>query len=161
MRSQRERGRYEPLNETHRRVAEEEEKRRSAERDHARSDAAEPEPYRPGEELRPRRPEIAPDHDPNSPEARRAAREEELQKRAEPGRTDDGRIDPSRDVPETQVEREAEAAEYEITRRGEMTDARAARLALLRSIDRDIQRERDENEGKGLDLDRDSGDHSR
>ena len=39
----------------------------------------------------------------------------------------------------TRIEREAQAAEYEVTGRGEISDARAARLALLRSIDRDIE----------------------
>lgn len=71
------------------------------------------------------------------------------------------RDDPSQRVPEAKVEREAQAAEFEITGRGEMSDARAARLALLRSIDRDIERENRENEGKEPDLGHDSGDRSR
>ena len=216
MRTEREPNRYEPLNETHRRVAEEEEKRRLAEQDQARSPPVEreAEPVRPGAE---------PDHDPDSPEARLAAKEQELEEKVRLGRItrsemsyqlgrfdneltvemarggtpslaprpdtpgnredeivaggeraepqspqptydarDQGRDDPSRRVPETRIEREAAAAEYEITGRGEMTDARAARLERLRGIDRDIENEGRENEGKGSpDLDNDSGDRSR
>lgn len=68
---------------------------------------------------------------------------------------------PSERLPETRIEREAQAAEYEITGRGEISDARAARLERLRGIDRDIERESHENEGKAPDLDHDSGDRSR
>ncbi len=226
MRSEREPNRYEPLNETHRRVAEEEEKRRLAEQEPARSAQSEPEPFRPGTELRPQRPETAPEHDPDSPEARLAAMQKELEEKVrlgrinssemiyqlrqfdnqlhvemEEGRTpppaqqhdlsgnrgdeiaagaefaepqspqrgeatrdqadDQRREKPSERVPETRIEREAQAAEYEITGRGEISDARAARLERLRSIDRDIERESHENEGKGPELDHDSGDRSR
>lgn len=248
MRSEREPNRYEPLNETHRRVAEEEEKRRLAEQEQARLSAQpEPEPVRPGPELRPTRseitpddphspkarltekerelqeqgreprpsrPEIAPEHDPDSPEARLAAREQELQEQVRLGRikpgemiyqlrqfdnelhaeieqggrpalrdgsgaefenvqaperaadirdqpTEQSRDDPNQRTPEARIEREAEAAEYEIVGRGEMSDARAARLERLRGIDRDIERENRENEGKGPNLGHEAGDHSR
>jgi hypothetical protein len=216
VRTEREPNRYEPLNETHRRVAEEEEKRRLAEQDQARSASAQPEsePFRPGTELRPQRPETAPDHDPDSPEARLAAREQELQEQVRLGKikpgemiyqlrrfdnelrieieqggmppqgdssgaefesaqapervddirdqpTDQSRDDPNQRTPEARIEREAEAAEHEIVGRGEMTKARAARLERLRGIDRDIERENRENEGKGPDLGHDSGDRSR
>ena len=77
-------------------------------------------------------------------------------------RTDDrGRDDANRRVPEKQIEREAEAVEYEVTGRGEMTDARAARLARLRGIDQDIERETRDGEGKGVDRSNDLGDRSR
>ncbi len=226
MRTEREPNRYEPLNETHRRVAEEEEKRRLAEQDQARSAQSELEPFRPGTELRPRRPETAPEHDPNSPEARLAAMQQELEEKVRLGRinssemiyqlrqfdnqlrvemqegrtpppaqqhdlsgnrrdevaagaehtkpqspqraeatrdqADDHRHEkPSERVPETRIEREAQAAEYEVVGRGEMSDARAARLERLRGIDREIERENQENERKGPDLDHDSGDRSR
>jgi hypothetical protein len=216
VRTEREPNRYEPLNETHRRVAEEEEKRRLAEQDQALSASAQPdpEPYRPGPEPRPQRPETAPDHDPDSPEARLAAKEQELQEQVRLGRINPGemiyqlrrfdnelrieieqagippqrdssgtefesaqvperaadirdqpteqtRDDPRQRTPETRIEREAEAAEHEIVGRGEMSDARAARLERLRGIDRDIERENRENEGRGPDLDHESGDHSR
>jgi hypothetical protein len=215
VRTEREPNRYEPLNETHRRVAEEEEKRRLAEQDQARSAPAQPEPE-------PHRSATEPEHDPDSPEARLAARQEELeekvrlrqitpsemvyqlrrfdnqlsveiaqggtpppsQRRGGPGDRQDelaaetergepqspqraadirdqadnqSRDDPNPRVPDTRTE-EGQAAEYEITGRGEMSDARAARLERLRGIDSDIERETRENEGKGLDLDRDSGD---
>lgn len=71
------------------------------------------------------------------------------------------RDNPSERVPETRTEREAKAAEYEITGRGEMTDARAARLARLQNIDRAIEREQQGNDGRSSGLDHDSGDHSR
>lgn len=221
-------GRYAPLHETHQRVAEEQEKRRITEQEQARSDNAqpEPEPFRPGTKLRPQRPETGPEHDPDSPEARLAAMQKELEEKVRLGRinssemiyqlrqldnqlrvameegrtpppsqqhglsgnsrdemtagaghaepeppqrveaTHDQAIDrssekPSERVPESRVEREAQAAEYEITGRGEISDARAARLERLRGIDRDIERESRENEGKGPELDHDSGDHSR
>jgi hypothetical protein len=88
---------------------------------------------------------------------------------ASPQRDDDfsrqvsteSREDPDQRVPETRIEREAKAAEYEITGRGEMTDARAARLARLQNIDRTIEREQRDNDGRGSDLGRDSGDRSR
>lgn len=88
MRTEREPNRYEPLNETHRRVAEEEEKRRLAEQGQARSASAqpEPEPYRPGTELRPQRPEAAPGHDSDSPKARLAAMQKELEEKVRLGR---------------------------------------------------------------------------
>lgn len=73
----------------------------------------------------------------------------------------ESRDDPNQRVPETRIEREAKAAEYEITGRGEMTDARAARLARLRNIDRAIEREQRDNDGRGSGLDHDSGDRSR
>ena len=94
MRTEREPNRYEPLNETRRRVAEEEEKRRLAEQDQARSATGQPapEPYRPGTELRPQRPETAPDHDPDSPEARLAAKEQELQEQVRLGRIKPGEM---------------------------------------------------------------------
>ena len=222
MRSEREPDRYEPLNETHRRVAEEEEKRRLAEQEQARSAQAQPEPHRPGPDPRPQRPEAEPDYSPDAIEARLKAEQERLEKLFEEGRitesdknyrfshfdqnlrieieqadkrppgrsgnrgdemaaepehgepqfqqrpedtrdqpSDQGRDDPSQRAPETRIEREAQTAEYEITGRAEMSDARAARLALLRSIDRDIERENRENEGKGPDLGHDSGDRSR
>jgi hypothetical protein len=228
VRTEREPNRYEPLNETHRRVAEEEEKRRLAEQEEARSAQAqpEPEPQRPGPDPRPQRPEAEPDYSPEAIEARLAAEKERLGELVKQGRIDESdmnyrfsrfdqnlrteieqagmspptqhrdgsgnrrdelaaepehggaqspqraedahdqprdqaRDDPSQRAPETRIEREAQAAEYEITGRGEVSDARAARLALLRSIDRDIERESRENEGKGPDLDHDSGDHSR
>jgi hypothetical protein len=226
VRSEREPNRYDPLNETHRRVAEEEEKRRIAEQDPARSAQTEPEPHRPGPDPIPQRPEAEPDYSPEAIEARLAAEKERLeelvklgrineseltdrfsrfdqnlrseieqagrtppiqphdrsgssgdQMSAEPVRgepqfeqrpedtrdhaVDQSREKPSERVPETRIEREAQAAEYEITGHGEISDARAARLALLRSIDRDIERENRENEGKGPDLGHDSGDRSR
>ena len=88
MRTEREPNRYEPLNEAHRRVAEEEDKRRLAGQEHARSATAQPEPapFRPGTEPRPQRPEAGPEHDPDSPEARLAAKEQELQKQVALGR---------------------------------------------------------------------------
>jgi hypothetical protein len=77
-------------------------------------------------------------------------------------RTDDrGRDDASHPVPEKQIEREAEAAAYEVTGRGEMTNARAARLARLRGIDQEIERETRDEEGKGVDRSNDPGDRSR
>jgi hypothetical protein len=228
VRSEREPNRYEQLNETHRRVAEEEEKRRLAEQEQVRSASAQPEaePNRPGPEPRPQRPEAAADHDPDSPEARLAAMQKELEEKVRLGRInrsemiyelrqfdnqlrvemeeagatpptqqrdlsgnsrdemtageervepqssqreeaapdqadDQSREKPSERVPETMIEREAQAAEYEIVGRGEMTDARAARLERLRGIDRDIERENRENDGKAPDLDHDSGDRSR
>ncbi len=227
MRTEREPNRYEPLNETHRRVAEEEEKRQLAEQEQARSAQSEPEPLRPGTEPRPQRPEAAPDHDPDSPEARLAAMQQELEEKVRLGRInssemiyqlrqfdnqlrvemeqagtppptqqrdlsgnsrdeitvgeervepqspqrvevprdhadDQSREKPSERVPETSIEREAQTAEYEIVGRGEMSDARAARLERLRGIDRDIERENRENEGKGhSDIAHDSGDRSR
>ena len=183
-------------------------------------------PNRPGPEPMPQRPEVAPDHDPDSPEARLAAMQKELEEKVRLGRInssemiyelrqfdnqlrvemeeagvspptqqrdlsgnsrdemaagtesvepqspqrveaardhadDQSREKPSERVPETRVEREAQTAEYEIVGRGEMTDARAARLERLRGIDREIERENLENEGKGPDLDHDSSDHSR
>lgn len=215
MRSEREPNRYEPLNETHRRVAEEEEKRRLAEQEQARSASAhpEPEPYRPGTELTPQRPETAPEHDPDSPEARLAAREQELQEQVRLGRinssemiyqlrqfdnelrleiehsgkpplrdgsgaeleseqatvraegirdqpTAESRDDPNQRTPDARIQRKAEAAEYEIVGRGEMSDARAARLERLRGIDRDIERESRENEGLGTRHEH-AGSHSR
>jgi len=226
VRTEREPNRYEPLNETHRRVAEEEEKRRLAGQDQARSAPSQPEPDRPGTEPRPQRPEATPEHDPNSPEARLAAKEQEHQEqvrlgrikpcemiyqlrrfdnqltvertegaalppthrrdlsgnrqeelaaepeRAEPQaphRTEDPpeptiartRSDSDRPVPPTKIEREAEAAEYEIAGRGEMSDARTRRMARLWGIDRAIEGESRESEGKRPDLGRDSGDRSR
>jgi hypothetical protein len=220
VRTEREPNRYEPLNETHRRVAEEEEKRRLAEQEQARSAQSEPEPLRPDTELRPHRPEAAPEHEPDSPEARLAAMQKELENKVRLGRIDNSemiyqlrqfdnqlrvemeeagtppptqqrdlsgnsrdemtageervepqsprreedhrdhaddqsRQKPSECAPETRIEREAQAAEYEIVGRGEMSDARAARLERLRGIDRDIERENRENEGKGPDLDHD------
>jgi hypothetical protein len=97
-----------------------------------------------------------------SPEPERG--EPQFEQRPEDTRdqaADQSREKPSERVPETRIEREAQAAEYVIVGRGEMSDARAARLALLRSIDRDIERENRENEGKGPELDHDSGDRSR
>jgi hypothetical protein len=311
VRTEREANRYEPLNETHRRVAEEEEKRRLAEQARSVPVQREPEPQRPGTDPRPHRPEAAPDHDPDSPEAQLAAWRTELEDRVRRGEITRGemlhsmrlfdaelrierelsdpriprpqrdstgnrqrdvsaetehsepqspqreseaepdspearyaakvkeleekvqrgqitpaekgyqlrrfdnelaieieqggtpspaqerdstgnrrdkvaaepehdepqspqragairdqpaepiRDDPSQRVPETRIEREAEAAEHEITGRGEMSDARAARLERLRGIDRDIERESHENEGEGPDLGHDSGDRSR
>jgi hypothetical protein len=225
VRTEREPNRYQPLNETHRRVAEEEEKRRLAEQEQGRSAQSEPEPLRPGTEPRPDRPEAAPEHDPDSPEARLAAMQKELEEKVRLGRinssemihqlrqfdnqlrvemeqggtpppaqhdlsgnrgdgmtpgaesaepqspqraetsrdqsSDQSREKPSERVPETGIEREAQAAEYEIVGRGEMSDARAARLERLRGIDRDIERESHENDGKGPDLGHDSGDRSR
>lgn len=214
VRSEREPNRYEPWNETHRREAEEEEKRRLAEQDQARSASAqsEPQPLRPGTELRPQRPEATPEHDTDSPEARLAAREQELQEQVRLGRinssemihqlrqfdnelrieiehgqmpplrdrsgaefekaqaperandihdgpTNQSRDNPHQRTPEVKIERETEAAEYEVVGRGEMSDARAARLQRLRGIDRDIDRESRENQDKGPDLD--FGDRSR
>jgi hypothetical protein len=75
--------------------------------------------------------------------------------------TDQSRDDPRQRTPEARIEREAEAAEYEIVGRGEMSAARAARLERLRGIDREVEREHREKEGKGLDLDHGSGDHAR
>lgn len=216
MRTEREPNRYEPLNETHRRVAEEEEKRRLAEQEQARSAAAqnEPEPFQPGTEPRPRRPETEPEHDLDSPEARLAVKEQELQQQVRLGRinssemiyqlrqfdnelrvemehggmqplrdgsgaelehvqaperandirdqpTTEKRNDPSQRVPEAQIERDAETAEYEITRRGEMTDARAARLARLQNIDRAIEQEKGENQSGNIAKERDGGDWAR
>jgi len=216
VRTEREPNRYEPLNETHRRVAEEEEKRRIAEQEQGRSASTQPEaePNRPGPEPRPQRPEAAPDHEPDSPEARLAAMQKELEEKVKLGRinnsemiyqlrqfdnelriemeqggtsaqrgspgaesenararertddirdqpTDQSRDDPSQRTPEARIEREAEAAEHEIVGRGEMTDARAARLERLRGIDRTLERETRENDGNGLELDHDSGDRSR
>ena len=226
VRTEREPNRYEPLNETYRRLAEEEEKRRLAEQEQARSAQSEPEPFRPGTEPRPQRPETAPEHDPDSPEARLAAMQKELEEKVRLGRINssemiyqlrqfDNRLrvemeeagatpptpqhdrsgnrrddmtagaeqaelqsperaevtcdqsadqrseKPSERAPETRIEREAQAAEYEIVGRGEMSDARAARLERLRGIDRDIERENRENDGKGADLEHDSGDRSR
>jgi hypothetical protein len=219
VRTEREPNRYEPLNETHRRVGEEEEKRRLAEADQARSASARPEPEQ--SRLQPEA-----EQDENSPEARLAARKAELEelvkrgrinqsemtyrlaqfdnelaveiehgtptrpptgrgssgnsppelsaenehKLAEPqqqtenatDRTDDrARDEPSRPRSEKQIEHEAEAAAYEITGRGEMTDARAARLARLRGFEQDIERETREGEGKGADRSNDPGDRSR
>jgi hypothetical protein len=184
VRTEREPNRYEPLNETHRRVAEEEEKRRLAEQEQARSALSEPEPFRPGTEPRPHRPETVSERDPDSPEARLAAKEQELQEQVRLGRinpsemihqlrqfddelrieiehggmspqhgspsgrqselsaeaelenaqvpervedirdqpTEESRDDPTQRTPEARIEREAEAAEYEIVGRGEMTD---------------------------------------
>lgn len=216
-------GRYEPLQETHRRVAEEEQRRESQPGPEAgRYELLNETHRRVAEEVRreqaqrdPRQPEA----DPNSPDARLERDRIERDATPEPGRItraeeqyqrgpeieQDGptrpsvfgrvrryleafgiggtermesvsaarpaadhhyspepsRDEPSQRVPEAKVEREAQAAEYEITGRGEMSDARAARLALLRSIDRDIERENRENEGKGPDLGHDSGDRSR
>jgi hypothetical protein len=182
VRTEREAGRYEPLNETHRRVAEEEEKRRLAEQG----------------QTSPLTQQAKDDHDPASREARIAAMEKELEEKVRRGQISPGemiramsvfdnqlvvemnieeikrareqqaqarhqadressadrppetlphqseeardppretlRDDASQRVPEKQIEREAEAAAYEITGRGEMTDARAARLARLRGI---------------------------
>ena len=73
----------------------------------------------------------------------------------------ESRADPRDRVSDRRVEREAEIAGYEITGRGEMSDARAARLARLRSIDRTIERETHENEGPNLDHHHDSGSRSR
>jgi len=222
--NEREPNRYEPLNETHRRVAEEEEKRRLAEQERARSAAhqPEPEPFRPGTEPRSGRPETTPDHEPDTPEARLAEKERELQEQVRLGRINasemvhklrqfdnalrieieqggrqpqpdvhsrqagmsaevqreglvsqqrdddrshqpdrESRSDPHERVSDRRVEREAEAAEYEITGRGEMTDARAARLARLKGIDRQIERERQENKDKNLDRDRNPTNRSR
>jgi hypothetical protein len=94
VRTEREPNLYEPLHETHRRVAEDEEKRRLAEQEQARSASAqpEPEPDRPGTELRPQRPEAAPEHDPNSPEVRLAAKEQELQEQVRLGRINSGEM---------------------------------------------------------------------
>lgn len=69
--------------------------------------------------------------------------------------------DPDQRVPETRIEREAKAAEYEITGRGEMTEARAARLERLRGIGRSIEEENRERSGDGSELNRDSGDRPR
>jgi hypothetical protein len=183
-------------------------------------------PNRPGPEPRPNRSETTPEHDPDSPEARLAAMQKELEEKVRLGRInssemihqlrqfdnqlrvemeeagvppptqqrdlsgnsrdemmaggervepqspqrveaapdhadDQSRERPSERVPETRIEREAQAAEYEIVGRAEMTDVRASRLERLRGIDREIERENRENEGKGPDLDHDSGDHSR
>jgi hypothetical protein len=218
VRTEREPNRYEPLNETHRRVAEEEEKRRLAEQEQARSAQPEPEPYRPGTEPRPQRPETGLEHDPDSPEARLAAMQRELEEKVRLGRINSSemiyqlrqfdnqlrvemeegrtplpaqqhdlsgnsrdemtagaehaepespqRVEPTHDrvedrsaerpserLPESRIEREAQAAEYEIVGRGEMSDARAARLERLRGIDRDIERENRENEGEEPNLD--------
>lgn len=213
---------YDPLHDSHRRVAEAEEKRRAAGRQEAHSsiEQSEPEPVRPGTEARPSRPEIAEDHEPDSPEARLAEKERDLQERVKLGRISPGemihelrqfddelrieiehggrapldgprggqredasyedvlenevspqhgneitdhvrrRDDPSERPSETRIEREAEAAGYEITRRGEMTDARAARLARLQTIDRAIEREHSENDRSGLDHGQDRGGRS-
>jgi len=189
-------GRYEPLQETHRRVAEEEVRRAAGQQQPSTTTLPEP------------------DHtqDNNSPEARLAARERELQAKVHEGRISPGemvyqlrrfdnelaseierggpapltgrssietpeaartaepepissrssdraedthdpasdlsRVDSSQPVPQSQVAREAEAAEYEITGRGEMTDARAVRLERLRNIDRSIEQEHRANEGQ-------------
>jgi hypothetical protein len=175
-------------------------------------------------EPKPHRPEAAPEHDPDSPEARLAAKEKELTEKVQIGRISQSemiyelqkfdnqlmveraaaqapRLSPGRDIdanreddssvemeqsssdspqwdagiseppnesrtdasgplPQTSIEREAEAAEYEVTGRGEMTDARAARLERLRSIDRTIERETRENEGKAPDIGHGSSDRS-
>jgi hypothetical protein len=58
-------------------------------------------------------------------------------------------------------ETEAEAVEQEFAGRGEMTEARAARLARLREITENLARNGRENDGHGLDTDRESGDRSR
>ncbi len=171
-------------------------------------------PNQPGPEPRPQRSEAAPEYDPDSPEARLAAMQQELEEKVRLGRinssemiyqlrrfdnelrveieqagrpplrdssgaelenaqaperaddirdqpTDQSRDDPSQRTPETSIEREAQAAEYEIVGRAEMTDARAARLERLRGIDRDIERENRENEEKGPNLDHGSSDRSR
>jgi hypothetical protein len=69
--------------------------------------------------------------------------------------------DVNQPVPDKKIEREAEAAEYELTRRGEMTDARAARLARLQSVSDHIERENSERESNGPERDQDAGDRSR
>ena len=243
MRTEREPNRYEFLNEMHRRVAEEEEKREAElrddhgryqplhdtqrhvaeEQDRHRADARdEPQVERPV--LEPSTLQSGQEHAENSPEVRLAARTAELEELVargrisqsemvyrlaqfdnelrveletgrpvrpiQRGRSDDDQAEPnaepehaapemperlesardeadriperrSEHVPETRIEREREAAEYEIAGRGEKNDARARRMERLRSIDRDIERESHENESKGPpDLDHDSGDRS-
>jgi len=74
---------------------------------------------------------------------------------------DQSREKPSERVPETRIEREAQAAEYEIVGRGEVTDARAARLERLRGIDRTIERESRENQCDERTLGHNPGDRSR
>jgi hypothetical protein len=64
-------------------------------------------------------------------------------------------------LPETRVGREAEAAEYEVTGRGEMTEARAARLERLRSMEQTIEQEHRDHEGLDLGPSRPAGDRSR
>jgi hypothetical protein len=207
--SEREPGRYRPLEETHRQVAEEEERRKQAARAEPASAQQQP----------------GPAFDPNSPDARLAAREGERDSltthqpitqadKDYAGRADDpsstgdkqkGPVRPTAEpirqhfeglgvggtetterlsprqpavaqeqtveashdapkagVPATKVEREAEIAEYEIVGRGgEMSDARAARLARLQAIDQTIEREHQENEGQTLATGRDDTDRSR
>jgi hypothetical protein len=226
VRTEREPNRYEPLNETYRRAAEEEEKRRLAEQEQARSPQSEAEPNRPGPEPRPQRPEATPDRDPDSPEARLAAMQKELEEKVRLGRINSSemiyelrqfdnqlrvemeeagvtppmqqrdlsgnsrnemtagaervepqspqRVEAARDhadnqsrekpserVPETRIERESQAAEYEVVGRGEVTDARAARLARLQNIDRAIEHEQRENERADVGSGQGEGDRSR
>lgn len=109
-----------------------------------------------------------PQPDRRSPEAEMSAEGQMEGQEASQGDDDlrrqastEGRDAPSERVPETRTEREAKLAEYEITGRGEMTDARAARLARLQNIDRTIEREQRDNDGRSSGHDHDSGDHSR
>lgn len=163
---------YEALNETHRQVHEEEEKRRTAE---AEKEA-------------------------NSPEAHLAAMEAELAEKVRLGRISKGEMnyllsrfdnqlvtemnvedaqkardaaafdratpndgaDQSRDNDNRSGgEKEAGDQEHEFMNRGEMTEARSARLARLRTITQELARDQPERDGNESDLSHESGDRSR
>jgi hypothetical protein len=215
VRTEREANRYAPLDETQRRVADEEEKRRSAEAEqnanvksgyyapleetHRR--VAEQETSRPaGREPSAAAPEREPLNEADGVHGRLAAKPKELEEKVQLGRItrsdmihemrqfdsellremnlnderrgreepasasgqkDRGRNDPGQARSQTSAEQDSASEEHEFPNRGERTDARAARMARLRGIDRDIERESRENQGKGLDAGRDSGDRSR
>jgi hypothetical protein len=71
------------------------------------------------------------------------------------------RDDPSQFGSETSVEKEPLAPERDSTNRGEMSEARAARLERLRGTDRSLEQDRSERDGNGSEPTRDSGGRSR
>ncbi len=194
--------RYAPLDETHRKVAEDAEKRRAAEAERiaARTQGGQYNALRDTQrqldeqaQNRAAAPEPEPVNSDKQAEARMAARQKELEEKVRLGRITTGEMaremfildrvllgegmardqqrardeqaasrqqdrggdDPSR------TGRDSASDEHEPAGQPEISDARAERKARLRAISDRIERERRENEGKGLDLARDAGGRSR